>query len=582
MFRRLGPLLRDVWALARPYWFSDERWSARGLLLLIVVLNLGIVFLNVLLNDWNRQFFNALQNYDEAAFIPLLLRFTVLALIWITVAVYRLYLRQMLQIRWRRWMTERYLGRWLGDRTYYRLQLEGGGTDNPDQRITEDLRDFTQNTLILGIGLMESVVTLVSFAAILWSLSGTLMVPLFGVHIPIPGYMLWAALIYCAVGTVLTQLIGRPLIPLNFARQRVEADFRFSLVRFRENVESVALYGGESREKRSFAERFAFVVANWRDIMTRMKYVTFFTASFGQIAVIFPFVMMAGRYFSKQVELGQLTQTVGAFSQVQDALSWFVDNYNGIAEWKATVDRLTSFTHGMEQIEQANATPPSIQVKPAAAGRDIAVHGLDLGLPGGKLLLTDAELTLRAGESVLLSGPSGSGKSTLFRAIAGIWPYGSGTVERPPSARLLFLPQKPYLPIGSLREVLSYPAPVEGMNDDALIEALAICDLGALTERLDERQHWAQALSPGEQQRIAFARALLTRPDWLFLDEASAALDESLETRLYQLLPERLPGTTIVSIGHRPSLRAFHARHLEIRFADGAWGLHDTALKAAQ
>ena len=581
MFARFGRLLRDVWALARPYWFSDERWSARGLLLLIIVLNLAIVFLNVWFNDWNRLFFNALQNYDEAAFIPLLLRFTVLALIWIACQVYRLWLRQLLQMRWRRWMTERYIGRWLEARTYYRLQLEGGGTDNPDQRITEDLRDFTANTLILGIGLMESLVTLVSFAAILWGLSGPLTVPLFGLEIPIPGYMLWAALIYCAVGTGLTQLIGRALIPLNFARQRVEADFRFSLVRFRENVESVALYGGEAREKRSFADRFGRVVANWWDIMKRTKQVSFFTASFGQIAVIFPFVMMTGRYFSKQVELGQLTQTVGAFSQVQSALSWFVDNYSDIAQWKATVDRLTSFTAGMQQIEAANAAGPAIEVKPAG-GRDIAVHGLDLGLPGGKLLLHRAELDLRAGESVLLSGPSGSGKSTLFRAIAGIWPYGTGTVERPPSARLLFLPQKPYLPIGSLREVLSYPAPVEGTTDRAIVEALGACELPGLADRLDERAHWAQALSPGEQQRIAFARALLTKPDWLFLDEASSALDEGLETRLYQLLPERLPGTTIVSIGHRPSLRAFHARHVEIRFAEGAWGLHDLALRAAQ
>ena len=580
MFARFARLLRDVWALTRPYWFSDERWSARGLLFLIIVLNLGIVFLNVLFNDWNRRFFNALQTFDEADFVPLLIRFTVLALIFIAVGVYRLYLRQMLQMRWRRWMTEQYVGRWLDQRTYYRLQLEGSTTDNPDQRITEDLRDFTQNTLILGVGIMESVVTLVSFAAILWNVSGAITLPLFGMAITIPGYMLWAAVLYCGIGTWLTHLIGRPLIPLQFERQRVEADYRFNLVRFRENVESVALYGGEAREKRAFVDRFTRIMANWWLIMKRTKQLTGFTFSFGQVATIFPLVMAAPRYFAHQIELGQLTQIADAFSQVQSALSWFVDNYSGLAEWKATVDRLTSFTAAMTRVEEANQAA-AITVQPAA-GRDIAVRELDLGLPGGSLLMQHAALTLHPGEPTLLSGPSGSGKSTLFRAIAGIWPYGAGTVERPPSARLLFLPQKPYLPIGSLREVLSYPQAIDGTTDDMMIAALRACELPNLVDRLDERQHWAQSLSPGEQQRIAFARALLAKPDWLFLDEASSALDEVLETRLYEMLPERLPNTTVISIGHRPSLRAFHKRHVELRLADGAWGLHDLALRAAQ
>jgi len=582
MVRKSARLMRDVWALARPYWFSEERWPARGLLLLIVLLNLGLVFLEVLFNDWNRRFYNALQDYDQAAFLPLLLRFTVIALALIIGAVYRLYLRQMLQMRWRRWMTDRYVERWLHGRVYYRLQLEGDSTDNPDQRIAEDLRDFTESTLILSIGLMDSVVTLASFATILWGLSGTITIPIGGFEIPIPGYMLWAAVIYCGVGTWLTHLIGRPLIGLNFNQQRVEADFRFSLVRFRENVDSVALYGGEAREKRAFTERFSAILANWWAIMRRTKRLTSFTVSFGQLAVVFPLIVASPRYFARQIELGQLTQTAGAFNQVQSALSWFIDAYSSIAQWKATVDRLTSFTAAMTRTEASTAEGPSIRVTLAPAGRDIAVRDLDLGLPGERLLLRGANLTLHAGESVLLSGPSGSGKSTLFRAIAGIWPYGAGTVERPEAARLLFLPQKPYLPIDSLREVLTYPAPTNGMSDTVIAEALQACELPQLVDRLGEHRHWAQELSPGEQQRIAFARALLVKPDWLFLDEASSALDESLETRLYQMLPQRLPGTTVVSIGHRPSLRAFHRRQVEIRFADGRWGLHDVLQDAAQ
>jgi vitamin B12/bleomycin/antimicrobial peptide transport system ATP-binding/permease protein len=580
MFGKSARFLRDVWALTRPYWFSEERWAARGLLFLILVLNLAIVLLNVLFNDWSRLFYNALQQYDESAFWHQLLRFSVLAVCFIAVGVYRLYLRQLLQMRWRRWMTERYVGRWLDQRTYYRLQLEGGGTDNPDQRVTEDLRDFTESTLVLVIGLIEQIVNLASFATILWSLSGAFIFPIFGLEIPIPGYMLWAAVVYCAIGTWLTHLIGRPLIPLNFNRQRVEADFRFNLVRFRENVEPIALYNGEGREKHAFAERFTHIMANWWDIIRRTKRLTSFTVGFQQLAVIFPFLMMARRYFGTRLEFGVVMQVVDAFSQVQSSLSWFVDRYAGLAEWKATVDRLTSFTGAMARVEAANQATV-LAVKPAS-GNDIAVRDLDLAVPDGHALLSDANLTLRAGEPVLLSGPSGSGKSTLFRAISGIWPYGKGTVERPAAARILFLPQKPYLPIGSLREVLTYPAAIDGLTDAMIVEALRACELPLLVDRLDEHQHWAQLLSPGEQQRIAFARALLMKPDWLFLDEASAALDEATETRLYQMLPRRLPNTTVVSIGHRPSLRAFHQRHLEIQLADGRWGLHDLPRRAAQ
>jgi putative ATP-binding cassette transporter len=576
-----GHLLRDVWALTRPYWFSDERWPARGLLLLIVVLNLGSVFISVLLNDWNRQFFNMLQEKHGEDFLKLMLQFTLLAGLYIVILVYRIYFRQMLQIRWRRWLTDRYVGRWLEQRTYYRLQLAGSATDNPDQRISEDVRDFVENTLVLSLGLLNAVVTLVSFATILWGLSGTLTIPIGGIEIPIPGYLLWVALFYAVGGTWITHLIGRPLIGLNFVQQRFEADFRFSLMRFRENAESIALYTGEAREHRAFGERFVHVVTNWWAIMRRTKYVNAFTTLYGQLAIIFPYLVTAPRYFSGQIQLGELTQTAGAFSQVQESLSYFVEAYTSVATWRAIVDRLTSFAAAMDRAEEIGLAAPAITIK-TDGERDIRIKDLDLALPTGELLLPGASLTLRAGESVLLSGPSGCGKSTLFRAIAGIWPYGSGTIERPAAGQFLFLPQKPYLPIDSLREVLTYPAPVDGVTDAAIAEALRACALPQLVDRLDEREHWAQRLSPGEQQRIAFARALLTKPAWLFLDEASAALDEGIETQLYQLLPKMLPNTTVVSIGHRPSLRAFHTRHVEISLADGRWGLHDVALRAAQ
>src|SRR5258706_320624 len=411
MLAKSRRLMRDVWALARPYWSSDERWVARGLLAVIVVLNLGLVGIEVALNNWNREFFNAIQEKDGAAFLPLMLQFSILAGLFIVVAVYRVYLRQMLQIRWRRWLTERYIERWLAHRTYYRLQLAAGDTDNRDQRIAEDFRDFVESTLVLSLGVMSSVVTLASFVTILWVLSGTLTIPLGGIEIAIPGYMVWAALLYAILGTWLTHKIGRPLIPLIFNQQRYEADFRFSLVRFRENVESVALYGGEVRERATFGERFNGVMANWWGIMRRQKYVNFFTNMYGQLAIIFPYVVAGPRYFASQITLGELTQTASAFGQVQAALSWFVDAYSAstgpsVSQWKATVDRLTTFTAAMSRIESAGEQTPTIVVRPAA-DRDIHITDLDLALPNGQVLLPHASLTLRAGEAGLLPGPAG-------------------------------------------------------------------------------------------------------------------------------------------------------------------------------
>ncbi len=481
--------------MAAPYWRSEDRWAARGLLAVVVALNLGIVYLNVLLNQWNNGFYNALQDKNYAVFVHQLVRFSWLAGFYIVVAVYQLYLNQMLQIRWRRWLTERYLQAWLAGGAYFRMQLAAGDTDNPDQRIADDLQLFVSGTLALAIGGLRAVVTLLSFVAILWGLSGSVTIPFGRSSVILPGYMVWTALVYAIIGTWLTNRIGRPLVRLNFDQQRYEADFRFGLVRFRENAEGVALYHGETDELRGFRKRFGAVVQNFWDIMRRQKRLTWFTAGYAQAAVIFPFIVAAPRYFRDVIHLGGLMQTATAFGQVQDSLSFIVSSYTDIAAWRS----------------------------------------------------------------------AGAGKSTLIRAIAGIWPFGRGEIRVPRGARLLVLPQKPYLPIGSLRDVVSYPRPAGGVDDALLREALEAVGLPGLAGRLDEDGHWALQLSPGEQQRIAFARVLIQKPDWLFLDEATSAVDEATEARLYHLLRERLPGTALFSVGHRGTLRPLHGRELVVR-----------------
>ena len=569
--------LRNSWALATPYWCSEDRWAAWGLLGIVVVINLGLVYLNVLFNRWNNVFYNAIQDKNYDVFTQQLLRFAWLAAIFIALAVYQLYLNQMLQIRWRRWLTDRYLNAWLVDRTYYRMQLLAGDTDNPDQRIADDVRLFVTHTLTLSLEFLSAVVTLFSFIGILWGLSGPWIVPILG--ITIPGYMVWAALLYAILGTGLTEKVGRRLIRLDFDQQRYEADFRFSLVRLRENTEGVALYRGEGDELKTFRERFAHVVENWWGIMTLRKRLTGFTVGFNQIAVIFPFIVAGPRFFRGEIALGGLMQTASAFREVQQALSVVVDYrlYPQIAEWRAVVNRLTGFEAAMAL---ARPRPAAEGIRRGDAAAGIALEGLDLALPDGRPLLDGANARIAGGERVLLTGPSGSGKSTLFRAIAGIWPFGRGRITVPANARVLFLPQKPYLPIGTLRDVVSYPMPAAGVTDAALREALEVVGLPGLARRLEENTHWALQLSPGEQQRIAFARALVQKPDWLFLDEATSAVDEGTERGLYALVTERLPGTAVVSIGHRPTLETFHARQFVVRPNDhGSGSLDEIAIR---
>ena len=548
-----GQFLRRTWAMITPYWRSEEKGKAWLLLAVVIGLTLFSVAISVWLNHWYKDFYNALEKKDTAAFWQQIIYFCGIAAVAILGAVYRLYLTQMLTIRWRAWLTEKHFARWLNNKNYYQLE-QGGYTDNPDQRISEDLNSFTLNTLALGLGLLRNVVSLVSFSIILWGVSGSIEV--FG--ITIPGYMFWCALLYAAVGSWLTHLIGRRLIGLSNQQQRFEADLRFSMVRVRENAESIALYNGESNENQRLSARFGKVWHNYWDIMKVSKRLTFFTAGYEQIAVVFAFIVAAPRYFAGKIELGELMQINSAFGNVQGNFSWFITAYSDLASWRASSDRLLSFHEAMSRNEQR---APAIDVRPH--GEQLVVKDLGMDLTDGRHLLTDADMTVEPGQRVMLSGRSGSGKSTLLRAMGDLWPAGHGSICLP-AARYLFLPQKPYLPIGSLKAVLSYPQDDSTYPAERYAQALETCRLPNRVTRLDEANHWQRMLSPGEQQRLAFARALLFAPQWLYMDEATSAMDEEDEANLYQALIDELPGLSIVSVGHRSSLKRFHGRHVRI------------------
>jgi vitamin B12/bleomycin/antimicrobial peptide transport system ATP-binding/permease protein len=557
--------------IAFPYFRSDDRWWGRILLLVVIALQLFQVYLNIRFNAWYNTFYTALQNKDWNTFIYQFGVFTVLAVFFIVTAVYQLYLQQWLQIRWRGWLTQAYLGRWLAQGTHYRMRLKGDQADNPDQRIADDIRMFISTTLDIGISLLGSIVTLVSFVVILWNLSAATPLMIGSASYQIPGYLVWAALIYAIVGTWVTHLVGRPLIKLNFDQQRYEADFRFSLVRLRENAEEVTLLSGEPAEEERLLDRFSNVVKNWYGIMRRTKHLTFLTAGYNQVAIIFPFLVVSPVYFFGTLTLGGLMQISQAFSQVQSALSFFVTAYSSIADWKAVLDRLAGFEASIDWAQSLDLTAPRVEFL-SNGGTQLLVDELAVGLPNGQEIVRLADLAIAPGDRILVTGPSGSGKTSLFRALGGVWPFGTGTVRIPEGASVLVLPQRPYLPLGTLRGALTYPGPQDAFTPQEIDEVLKAVGLKSLQDQLDETAFWADKLSGGEQQRLSIARALLQKPQWLFLDEATSALDEASEAALYQLLIERLPNSAIVSIGHRSSLIPFHGRFF--RLSPVAPGLH--------
>jgi len=579
--KRLLSTLATIWRLSIPYFRSEDRWPGRILLGAVIGIELSVVAINVILNQWYNRFYNALQQRDWSAFVSLILFFCAIAAIYTVIVVYQNYLNRWLQMRWRRYMTQTYLRQWLNTANHYRMQLLGDTADNPDQRIAEDLQAFVDSTLAIGIGLLSSIVTLCSFVVILWNLSEKAPLHVFGVNIAIPGYLVWAALVYAVIGTALTHLFGWRLIPLNFQQQRYEADFRFNLVRTRENSEQIAALHGEAAERERLSSRFGLIVDNWMAIMRRQKKLMFFTQSYTQASTIFPYLMASPAYFGGAMQLGDLMQTASAFNSVQTALSYFVSSYQAIAQYQAVVQRLVGFETAIVAGREAALIQPAVEVLPRAGTGAIAIERLNVRLPNGEPLVDAAHVILSPGERVLVTGPSGAGKSTLFRALAGIWPFGSGRVTVPEDAKILLLPQRPYFPVASLAAAVSYPAKLGTFDDARIAEVIAAVGLPEWSNRLDEEAHWNRMLSLGEQQRLAIARALLQEPDYLLLDEATASLDEPAEALLYRLLQDRLKATAIVSIGHRSTLGAFHRRRIEVVAGDAASQVCDVPLVSA-
>ena len=562
---RLLATFAVIWRLAHPYFVSEDRWAARALLASVIAIELSLVGISVLINRWQNRFYTALQDRAWDAFVNELTFFALLAALFVILAVYQLYLQQWLQIRWRTWMTRRYLDRWLNHSNHYRMQLLGDSADNPDQRIAEDIKSFAEKAIFIGIRLLGATVSLVSFSIILWGLSADAPFQLFGHEVSVPGYLVWIALIYAAIGTAVTHWIGRPLINLNFQQQRYEADFRFNLVRVRENSEQIALLKGEATEDARLQHRFSFVITNWRAIMSRLKRLTLLTASYQQVSVVFPFIVVSPAYFAGRIQLGALMQTASAFESVRMALSIFIDVYRDLAEWRAVIARLDGFDAAMAQAEATTTAQPAVEILTHGDGKTIAIDDLTVRLPDGKPLVAAEDIAIEPhGASVLITGPSGAGKSTLFRAIAGIWPFGNGTIRFPAGARIMVMPQQPYFPVATLAEAVSYPESPAAFTPAQIAEAITAVGLPELAERLNQEAHWNRVLSLGEQQQLGLARALLQKPDFLFLDQLTASLDPPAEAMLYRLLKTRLTSTTLVSIGHRTALSEFHDRHLVI------------------
>ena len=574
---------RAFWQMTRTWLAAPDRGNARWLLAGVMALTVAQVAIQIRFNLWNRDFFNALENRNGETFRWQIVVFLVLAALSMTVAVYHLYVAQLLKLRWREWLTRHLLEAWLRDGRHYQLELAGAGADNPEQRIAEDVRASTDLAVEFATGLLTSVLMLVAFVGILWTISGSLRFMLAGNEVVIPGYMVWAALLYAVIGSTLTYIVGRPMVRLNIARTVAEADLRFGLTRARESGEGIALIRGEADERRGLAQLFEGVIVAVRGLMRSQRNLMWLTSAYTTLAMIFPTIVASPAYFSGAITLGGLMQIGAAFGQVQLSLNWFVENFPRIAEWRSAVARVVVFRDVIEDLDTLIADPsqPTIAITEGAPDR-LVFRNLEVAFANGTTVITDASAEIRQGERVLIQGESGTGKSTLFRAIAGLWPWGAGEIETPPRGEMMFMPQRPYLPLGTLRAAVSYPRAGEAFEDAALVEALETVGLGRLADQLDQEERWDRILSLGEQQRLAFVRLLLHRPRWIFMDEATAALDEANQDAMMRLAIERVPDASLISIGHRPGLEAFHTRTLQLLRAEGGARLARKKLRSAR
>lgn len=564
-------LLRRFLRLTGPFFTqSSERWQARLLVVGVLALTLFQIGIQIRINIWNRDFFDALQYHNWAAFLRQMIIFAVLGSVSMGVAVYQVYVKQVLQLRWRRWLTAQLTSGWLEGGRHYQLNFVGEGVENPDQRIAENIRGATEMAVEFAIGIVNALLTLLSFIGILWSLSGILRFTVAGFDVAIPGYMVGAAIFYAAVGSALTYWVGRPIVPANVRQNAAEADFRFALVRLRENSESIALIGGEPDEQKALAKNFGIVMAASLALMQAKRRLMWMTNGYAMLGIIYPTLVASPRYFTGEISLGGLMQITAAFGQVQTSLTWFVDNFPLIAEWRSHVSRVLELDDMLRTTiesttESGDVTRISLLEESYPEGEEaVAFEDLQITLADGNVVIAETNAKIARGEKVLIMGESGSGKSTLMRAASGLWPWGSGSIRLPERSKIMFMPQRPYLPLGTLRAAIAYPAAARRFKRKAVEAALKRVGLAHLIGRMDESERWDRLLSGGEQQRVAFARALLHKPDWIFMDEATAALDDDNQNAMMGIFRDELRWTTLVSVGHRPGLDAFHDRTLHL------------------
>lgn len=523
-----------------------------------IMMTITLVGLDVVFNYWYNNFYNALQAYDEAGVVHLLVLFFAIAAVYIILAVYRYYVSSVFCLRWRRWLTEQFIGRWLQKRTYYLVENFDVKTDNPDQRIQEDVGELVNNTMSLTMGLMSSVATFIAFIYILWTLSGVITLPLgpLGTY-QVPGYLVWVGILYAIIGTLLTIKLGRPLVSLNFEQQRREATFRYAAIDLRTHAENVALYNGEEQQGNIMQRLFNRVLENWYMIIMRQKKLLWFTAGYNQLSVLLPLIVALPQYFDKMFLLGGLIQSLQAFNRVQDSLSFLINSYTQIAQWQAISDRLTTFVNHMSDAEDKAARENKLVFNKQAANGIIS-RNISVATPRGEELLHGINEEFLHGNHYLIEGESGVGKSTFVRALSGIWPYSSGEAIFPEDKTVMYVPQRPYMPIGTLMEAILFPERDNPALEAQVSKVLKQCHLEHLVPRLGESAAWSDQLSPGEQQRVAFSRVLLHKPDWVFLDESTSMLDHANEELMYSLIKSELPHCSIVSVGHRATLEKMH------------------------